>query len=133
MIVNFGWKQVLTASGVVAAVLLVPAVMAKGPLQEKEDDEADQAKTAFSVKPKASISPVQAMKIAEKSSGGKAFQATFEFDEGHWVYGVMVKKGTMLMEVELNPVTGKIGETEKVTPDGEAKEVRSDLAKILKG
>jgi uncharacterized membrane protein YkoI len=102
-------------------------------LQEKEDDEKPMAGTAFTVKPKVKLNPVQAMKIAEKASGGKAFQATFEYDEGHWVYGVMVKKGKALMEVELNPVTGKVGDTEKIDPAGEAKEMESELGKVLKG
>jgi hypothetical protein len=78
----------------------------------------------------ASISPVEAMRIAEKRSGGRATRATFEFDEGKWVYGVITVKNHKLMETEIDPVSGKVLDTEAVTPDGEAKEVRAEFAKM---
>jgi hypothetical protein len=117
-----------------SAAFLVGAIGAgaSGLRQEKEDERGEKSSgSAFTVAPKAKLNPIQAMRIAEKASHGKAFQATFEFDEGKWVYGVMVKKGAQLFEVELDPVTGKVGDTEKVTPAGEAKEVQSELGKIL--
>jgi hypothetical protein len=36
------------------------------------------------------------------------------------------------MEVELDPNTGKVVETEKITPEGEAKEYLSDLTRMAK-
>ena len=68
------------------------------------------------------------MQIAAKASGGTPFQAVYEFDDGQWIYGVVVVKNHKLMEVELDPTSGKIGETENVSPEDEAKELRSALA-----
>ena len=78
------------------------------------------------------ISPVKAMSIAAAKTGGKAAMAMYEFDDGHWIYGVTVVKNHKLLEVEMDPATGKIGETESVTPEGEAKEILSDLTKLAK-
>ena len=82
--------------------------------------------------PIAKITPVQAMKAAEAKTGGKATLAIFEFDEGHWIYGVVVVKNHKLTEVDVDPVTGKAGATEAVTPDDEAKEMKDALAKMTK-
>ena len=79
------------------------------------------------------MTPVQAMAAAESKYGGKAKMALFEFDEGHWVYGVVVLKDKKLLEVDVDPVTGKAGDSESVTPDDEAKEFKEQLTAILKG
>jgi hypothetical protein len=78
----------------------------------------------------AMISPVKAMSIAAAKTGGKAAMAIYEFDDGHWIYGVTVVKNHKLLEVEMDPATGKIGETESVTPAGEAKEMQSELSTL---
>ena len=87
-----------------------------------------QRKNAFNTKPVGRITPWEAMQIAAKASGGTPFQAVYEFDDGQWIYGVVVVKNHKLMEVELDPTSGKIGETENVSPEDEAKELRSALA-----
>jgi len=81
--------------------------------------------------PASVISPVRAMQIATAKAGGHALSATFEFDEGHWVYGVIVVSGPTLQEVELDPATGKVGDVEKITPEGEAKEMAGELNKAI--
>lgn len=84
--------------------------------------------------PAGKIAPWEAMKIAvKKAPGSRALNANFEFDEGHWVYGVFVVKGKTLQEVEIDPMTGKVGDVEKITPDGEAKEVRQELMAAIGG
>jgi len=81
--------------------------------------------------PAAKITPLQAMAAAKKKlGGGTAFQANFEFDEGRWVYGVMVVKGHKISEVEVDPVSGKALDSESVDAVGEAKEVSETLKKI---
>ena len=58
--------------------------------------QAGAARTGWQrpTKPTATITPIQALKAAtDKTKGGTAFQANFEFDEGKWVYGVLVVKG----------------------------------------
>jgi hypothetical protein len=82
--------------------------------------------------PTAKVTPVQAMKAAEAKVGGKAAMAMFEFDEGHWIYGVIVAKNHKLMEVDVDPMTGKAGDTENVTPEDEGKEFQQALAKLIK-
>ena len=84
-------------------------------------------------KPSASITPIQALKVAtENMKGGTAFQANFEFDEGKWVYGVLVVKGHKITEVLVDPNSGKVLATEGVTPQDEVMEVRDELSKVIK-
>ncbi|HXH60507.1 MAG TPA: PepSY domain-containing protein [Fimbriimonadaceae bacterium] len=84
-------------------------------------------------KPAAKITPIQALEAAKaKMGGGTAFSANYEFDEGHWVYGVMVVKGHKITEVSIDPLTGKAVDAETLTPDDEAAEVKEDLSLIVK-
>ena len=76
---------------------------------------------------------VEAIHIALGKVPGRVLQANFEFDEGKWVYGVMIVNGKILKEVEIDPMTGKIGDVETVTPEGEAKEVQDELTKAVGG
>src|SRR5579871_5092621 len=58
--------------------------------------------------PAGKVTPWAAIKIATGKVPGRALNANFEFDEGHWVYGVVVVTGNTLKEVEIDPMTGKI-------------------------
>ena len=119
---------------VLATTLLAtrPAFAQQGK-EENEKDEKTQAQQWPPSAPAAKVTPIQAMAAAKKKlGGGTAFQANFEFDEGHWVYGVMVVKGHQISEVEVDPTTGKALDSESVTPSGEAKEAQEELAKIAK-
>lgn len=78
------------------------------------------------------VTPWAAMSTAEKDFGGHAIQALYEFDEGHWNYGVIVIKNHKMYEVDINPMTGKMGDTEEGTPADEAKETQDDLTAALK-
>lgn len=91
------------------------------------------ALTAHAAPQAGKIMPWAAMRIATGRTGGRAVSATYEMDEGHWIYGVIVVANHELKEVELDPITGKIGDTESITPDGEAKEYRAELAAALSG
>ena len=133
-----GGVGVLTANRAIAAPEDGPALRSQAPDQEKGEKEADEKNEAAEssewqrpTAPKAKISPIQAMAAAKaKLGGGTAFNSNFEFDEGHWVYGVMIVKGHQISEVEVDPNTGKAMDVEKVDPAGEAGEMKSDLAKI---
>lgn len=103
----------------------------KTKMQEKEEDEKP-GKAGPMTAPMAKISPVMAMDAAKKKVGGKPVMALFEFDEGRWNYGVIVVKGAQMMEVDVDPMTGKAGATEAVTPDDEAKEFKAALMKLAK-
>jgi uncharacterized membrane protein YkoI len=117
--------------GAMLVYLTLPAYASgKNPPHKQEKEE--QEESAKPGKPTAKLSPVQAMQLSEAKFGGKAKIATFEYDDGHWIYGVIVVKNHSLMEVELDPNNGKIMETEKVTPDSEAKEMKADLARMAK-
>ena len=100
--------------------------------EQGEKGEKQGGKAAPMGKPHSNITPVQAMKAAEGKTGGKATMAIFEFDEGHWIYGVIVAKDHKLTEVDVDPMTGKAGSTEAVTPDDEAKEMKDALEKMTK-
>ncbi len=98
--------------------------------QEKED--GPKAKSVKMSAPTAKISPVQAMKIATDKTGGKAGMAMFEFEDGHWIYGVVIAKKGKLMEAEIDATTGKLGDVEDITAAGEGKEFASELTKFAK-
>ena len=98
--------------------------------QEKAEKATGAKAQAPMGKPHSNITPVQAMKAAEAKTGGKATMAIFEFDEGHWIYGVIVTKNHKLTEVDVDPMTGKAGATEAVTPEDEAKEMKDALDKM---
>ncbi|MEP6755391.1 MAG: PepSY domain-containing protein [Chthonomonadales bacterium] len=83
--------------------------------------------------PKAKIGPLEAMKAATAKVPGRAFNANFELDEGKWVYGVMVINGKTIKEVLVDPITGKAGAVEAVTPEDEAKEIKAELTKAIGG
>jgi len=92
-----------------------------------------QQKAGAMPEPKCKITPVEAIKIAKGKVAGRALNANFEFDEGKWVYGVMIVSGKKIQEVQIDPMTGKIGDTETVTPDGEAVEMKEELTKAIGG
>ena len=111
-----------------AALTALPA-RAQQKEQGEKDERAESAMWPPSA-PKAKITPVQAIAVAKKAlGGGTAFQANFEFDEGHWVYGVMIVKGHTISEVEVDPLTGKAMGTEAVTAADEMQEMKETLTK----
>lgn len=83
--------------------------------------------------PSGKITPWQAMKTATQRASGRAVQATFEFEDGKWIYGVIVAGKGKLSEVEIDANTGKVGDVEKIEPASEAKEYEGDLRRALKG
>ena len=91
------------------------------------------AKASMTREPKCKVTPVEAIKIAKGKVSGQALNANFEFAEGKWVYGVMIVSGKTIKEVEIDPMTGKIGDVETVTPEGEAAEMRDELTKAIGG
>lgn len=78
------------------------------------------------------ISPAQAEAAATAKIPGKALSAKYEFEDGHWQYGVLVKKGAALYEVEVDASTGRVTDTEKTTPGEEAREAAADKKAAMK-
>ena len=84
--------------------------------------------------PSGRVTPWNAMKIATARVPGRALSATFEFEDRHWIYGVIVVTNgpnRQLKEVELDATTGKFGDVETITPADEAKEFEGDLNRAL--
>ena len=125
-------KNLWTAGALVAAAMLgLTALPAFGQQKENEKDEMpEQGAWKKPPTPSAKISPIQAMAKAKAKLGGTPFGANFEYDEGQWVYGVMIVKGHTLYEVEVDPKTGKVLDSETVDPADEAMEMKADLAKV---
>ena len=121
-------RQTISGFIALAAVAAVSTLISN---QAFASHANSQAKSAFTVTPVGKITPWEAMKIAARVSGGKPLNAIYEFDDGQWIYGVVVVKNHKLLEVEIDPTTGKVGETENITPDGEAKEMKSDLKNAI--
>ena len=113
---------------------LTNVAFAKGPVasQEKQEKKEGTTKEVPMTKPVSKITPSAAMKAAEKKTGGKAVMAIFEWDEGHWIYGVVTVKNHKITEVDVDPNTGVAGATEAGTPEAEAAEMKDALAKFIK-
>jgi len=73
------------------------------------------------------VGPWDAIKAAEAKEGGKAFSATYISEGGKYIYDVIVIKGKKITEVEVDAATGKVGNSEDATPEGEGKELTSAL------
>ncbi len=112
----------------ISAVLVTAGLLAIGFAAGK----LPPGKTALTVEPAGKVTPWAAMKTAAAKTGGKPFQATFEFEDGKWQYGVMVLKAGKISEVEIDANTGAVGDVEGITPAGEAKEARAELEAIIK-
>lgn len=123
--------KILIGAFAAIGVISTGAMLSSSALAQEGGKET-QVKSGSMTAPIAKVTPVQAMKAAEGKVGGKATMVLFEFDEGQWTYGVVVVKNHKLMEVDVDPMTGKAGATEDVTPDDEAKEFKDALAKMIK-
>jgi uncharacterized membrane protein YkoI len=56
----------------------------------------------------AKISLTQAISAAEQHVGGKAAKAEYERDKGQWVFDVEVVKDKTVMDVKVDPASGKV-------------------------
>jgi uncharacterized membrane protein YkoI len=56
----------------------------------------------------AKIDLTQAIASAEQHVGGKAAKAEYERDKGQWVFDVEVVKGQVVMDVKVDPASGKV-------------------------
>jgi uncharacterized membrane protein YkoI len=56
----------------------------------------------------AKISMVQAITAAEQHVGGKASSADYEQHKGKWVFDVEVVKDKEIMDVKVDPTSGKV-------------------------
>jgi uncharacterized iron-regulated membrane protein len=77
------------------------------------------------------VTPLQAMKAATAKVPGRALNATFEKEDGKWMYTVWVVSGKTLTEVQVDAVSGTVGEAEVFTPEKEAKDVKEELKEEL--
>lgn len=70
---------------------------------------------------RAKIGLAQAVAAAEEHAGGKAARAEFERHNGQWVFDVEVVKGNQVMDVKVDPTTGRIlsAATDKADRDDE--------------
>jgi hypothetical protein len=89
------------------------------------------ARVAAQAEPVCKVTPLQAMKAATAKVPGRAINATFEKDEGKWMYTVWVVSGKTLTEVQVDAVSGTAGETEVFTPEKEAKDIKEELKEEL--
>jgi len=56
----------------------------------------------------AKVSLTQAVTTAEQHVGGKAARAEFEHHKGQWVFDVEVVQGKQVMDVKVDPLSGRI-------------------------
>lgn len=107
----------------ILSVAVTALVIAAAPLAGAQGKSAPSGK----------ITPWAAMKTAADKTGGRAVNATFEFEDNKWIYGVIVVHGKKLQEAEIDATTGKLGDIEDIDPAGEGKEITAELEKALKG
>ena len=56
----------------------------------------------------AKLTLTQAVSAAERHVGGKASRAEYERHKGQWVFDVEVVKGSKVMDVRVDPTSGKV-------------------------
>jgi hypothetical protein len=124
-------SRTLFACAVVCGALFTGQALTRQAVAQEQGEKPEvQAKMTA---PMGKVTPWVAMKSAAMKVGGKAYNATFEFEDGKWIYGVMVVKNHKMSEVEIDATTGKVGDVEAIDPAKEAKEVQGELTKALKG
>ena len=114
-------KTISKSKGALGLALGLASVLGGASLVARAQDGKKQPE------PAGKITPWAAIEIALAKVPGRPLNANFEFAEGHWVYGVMVVSGTKIKEVEIDPMSGKVGDVEDITPAGEAKEMEEEL------
>ena len=78
----------------------------------------------------ATLGGAYAASAAEQQVGGKASRAEYEREQGRWVFDVEVVKGSEVLDVQIDPISGKVltamndpldqGDVEETDGDGEA-------------
>jgi hypothetical protein len=122
------FHKILAYPFVSAAILSFGLISVNRASAQEDDERPATAATA----PSGKLGPWDAMKIAGARAHGRPVTATFEFEDGHWIYGVMVASHGKLKEVEIDATTGQLGDIETATPEGEARELRGDLERAIK-
>ena len=77
------------------------------------------------------VTPWDAMAAATKKAPGKAYSATYLFEGGKYIYDVIILNGQKITEAEVDATTGKVLDTESVTPEDEGKEMTAELNKAI--
>jgi L-aminopeptidase/D-esterase-like protein len=81
--------------------------------------------------PKPKLSAHDASRIAARAEHGVARSARYEHEDGRWQYAVIVARGKSMFEVEVDPTTGKVLDSEKTSAAEETRERASDNAKAM--
>jgi len=89
-------KKVILATLIFSAATIVSAYATNS-----IDNDALAIKTA-------KISMAQAVTAAEQHVGGKAARAEYERHKGQWVFDVEVVKSKKVMDVKIDPISGKV-------------------------
>ena len=80
--------------------------------------------------PKPKITPGGAAKVAQAKYPGKVKgKVVLENEDGKWQYEVIIVKGKVMHEVNVDAMTGKINSVEVVTAKEEAKEKKAEAKK----
>ena len=79
------------------------------------------------------VLPTVAMQAAAKKAGGTPFSATYAKEGDKWLYDVILIKNGKVVEVEVDALTGKAGDTESATPEMEGKELTAALTRAIGG
>jgi len=114
-------------------MLSITAVIAGGSLIGGAWEARARAGSKAPPAPSGKVAPWIAMKSAAAKVNGRALNALFEYEDGHWQYGVMVLTGKKIKEVEVNATTGQVGDVEDVDPAKEGREVQQELQDAIAG
>jgi uncharacterized membrane protein YkoI len=85
------------------AALAALSVTAIGSVYAAKSSENDALAIAG-----AKINLTQAVSAAEQHVGGNASRAEYEHHKGQWVFDVEVVKGKQVMDVKVDPMSGKV-------------------------
>lgn len=92
-----------------------------------------QSRTVNLPLPRCKLSPIEAITAATRKVPGRALQSNFEMGREKWFYGVIVLTGKKLHEVHVDPLTGKVGKVEEVTPASIGNELQEKFTCAVEG
>lgn len=72
------------------------------------------------------ITASQARGVALHRISGKVISTKYELEDGHWQYAILLRRGSVLYEVNVNAETGRITSTERTSQSEENTEAAGE-------
>lgn len=125
-------RTTVLAAGALALGVLIGAALSANIAVASGGGHAASYTSRQTPAPSGKLTPWEAMATAQARTHQRPVQATFEYEDGHWQYAVMVAGHGSVSEVEIDARTGKVGDVEKANPAEEGRELQNLLTREMK-